>query len=119
MIENKLLSLAKLIKENTISGKLTWTKSGETDTYRTKVGIGLVSVKKEQPNTIFPTLTPFAKVATLDFMNDRGQVIGSISCDSTMDSNYELVSSIYDLARNSSLKIDDTLESMFDDLDTF
>ncbi len=109
-------SLIKEIKEKSYAGLISWVPSSYNSTYQAEVGKGIIMVMLdlEQDNN-----NPFDEpIASLTFHNDRGEAFHSINCYTFVDPLYEDIKDIYEAAHNSYMKIDETLQSMIEDLNT-
>lgn len=107
--EQTLKVLAEKIKEKTLTGELDWKPSTRAYTYKSTIGSGFVTVTCQDETSLYCEIL---------FFNDRGELIGKLESKGTnIGGEYRnLIREIYDLAKNSYLKIDDTLNSMFSSL---
>lgn len=108
--------LAERIKKNTESKTLSWNPSSRNNSFETKLGDGSVIISFNRD--------PFSISSyELSLFNKSGVNIGSIlafgniDTSGEKDSDYRLLEEIYTLAEHSSKKFDETLQSMFNDLD--
>ncbi len=116
MNEKTYLELARLIKQRTNEQLLAWTPSSYSSTYQTAIGQGAATVSldysvQDQYDPDFPQ-----PIAYLSILNSRGETIHSINCYTEEDENFPLISEIYQLAKDSYLKTNETIQSMFDQL---
>lgn len=115
MNEKTYLELARLIKQRTYDQRLAWTPSSYSSTYQAAIGQGAVTVSLDLSDQEYdPEFIP--PVAYLSFLNSRGETIHAINCYSQDDENFPLISEIYQLAKDSYLKTNETIQSMFDEL---
>lgn len=109
------------IKEKSGKGLIAWSPSSFDNVYQADLGKGAIMImfvdedKLPPVNLRIPGSSP---IASLSFVNERGEVFNSINCYSTLDECYDDLKEIYESAHNSYMKIDETLQSMFDDLNS-
>lgn len=119
MIDPTYTSLVNEIKEKTIKGLLPWIPSSYASTYETPLGNGAVTIMFDDARSGgFGISSDYSPIATLSFYNARGEVFNTISCYLADDEFYADLKAIYDAAYNNYMKIDETLKSMFDDLNS-
>ncbi|MDE6338553.1 MAG: hypothetical protein K2K97_02050 [Muribaculaceae bacterium] len=108
--------LLKEIKEKSRRGMIAWSPSSYSATFQAPLGKGMITIMfdPELPATLPVDYDP--PVATLSFLNERGETFNSINAFSTKDDYYTDLVEIYTSARNGYMKIDETVQSMFDDL---
>lgn len=114
-------NLIHSIKEKSGKGLIAWFPSSFDNVYQADLGKGAIMImfvdedKLPSVNLRIPGSSP---IASLSFVNERGEVFNSINCYSTLDECYDDLKEIYESAHNSYMKIDETLQSMFDDLNS-
>lgn len=108
------------IKEKSHKRLIGWMSSSYEGVYEANLGKGSIMItfdlaeyEEYKSNTKPSSNSP---IVSLSFLNERGEVFKSIDCYSTLDSNFNDLKEIYESAHNNYMKIDETLQSMLDDL---
>lgn len=101
------------IKEKSKKGTISWSPSSFVNTFEAPLGTGSIMITHDPNVQLQHCDTP---LASLSFINERGEVFHTIDCQSTLDTEYADLKEIYDSAYENYMKIGETLKSMFDDL---
>lgn len=109
--------LLRQIKKGTKEGRIAWAPGSFVDSYQAPLGKGSVIVTIPNLNDSYG-IREDVPIATLQFLNERGEIFNTIACCYESDSEYKSLKEIFDNARNSYMQIDETLKSMFDDLES-
>lgn len=109
------------IKEKSRKGLIAWTPSSHGDTYQANLGKGAIMIMSDD-NEYGDSTDSYSQneriIASLSFLNERGEVFNGIYCFSTLDECNNDLKEIYESAHNSYMQIDETLQSMLDDLNS-
>lgn len=111
--EKQYSELLNLILQQTRNGNIQWTPSSIADTYLANIGIGSVTIFNDSDPSQNIDQVP---IASLSFRNERGETFNSIVCYDEYDPDYPRLSELYQLAHDSYMKTDETIQSMFSDL---
>ena len=109
MTDNRTLTLAKRIKQETQNKTLEWVKSSYANTYRLSLGSGMISLEKHFDMNNIPCYS-------FTVYNERNTAIDTLHADIDDTDNYNILKDIYELAEGLYLKTDETFNSMFDAL---
>lgn len=101
------------IKEKSKKGTISWSPSSFVNTFEAPLGTGSIMITHDTNPTFQNDSSP---IASLSFINERGEVFHSIESMSILDAEYSDLKEIYDSAYENYMKIGETLKSMFDDL---
>lgn len=104
------------IKDKSKVGLIAWHPSSYADVYEAQLGKGAITIMHNLNAADGCTTEYEPPIATLSFLNERGEVFNSIHCYKESDTAYKDLKSIYEYAHNSYMKIDETIQSMFTDL---
>lgn len=115
MRNNEFLRLARLVREKTKRNAINWVPGSVVNSYQSSLGKGGILIIYDEEEFPLPDGS-FNPLIQLSFLNERGDFIGSVNCETIKDENYELLKEIYDSAENTYKKIDETIKSMYDDL---
>lgn len=104
------------IKNKSQEGLISWSPSSYSGTYQATLGKGVIMISRDlNENESYPAdYTP--PLASLMFLNERGETFNSINCYTEQDEMYDTLREIYEAANNHYMKIDETIKSMIDDL---
>ena len=104
------------IKDKSERGLIAWTPSSYADTYQANLGKGVITIMHDLDDHPDCPADYESPIAVLSFLNERGEIFNSIRCYTALDTDYPLLRDIYDATHSNYLKVDETLQSMFDDL---
>ena len=112
-------NLIRGIKEKSRKGLIAWSPSSFDNVYQADLGKGAIMImfvdEDHQPPVNLEILRS-SPIASLSFVNERGEVFNSINCYLSQDEYYDDLKEIYESSHNTYMKIDETLQSMLDDL---
>lgn len=118
MEDKRYIELAQLILRRTKEQNVVWNPSSNANTYQAAIGQGVVLVyfdiaaQDNRPMDIEPPL------GFISFLNIRGETLYCITSFTTEDGNFSIIKDLYQLAKDSYLKTNETIQSMFDELNT-
>lgn len=108
-MEDRIIDLIALLKDKTSKDNVKWEKTGSTtNQYRTVLGKGAISIDK---------WVPPGTSEKIDFLifNSEGSLIKNYMYE-TSEPEGKILENLHSLIVNKSLKVDDTLDSIFDEL---
>lgn len=114
-MENQYRILAEEIRQKSSRGLIAWAPGNYQTTYTASLGRGAIMIAFNDQEDCYTETPP---LYSLFFLNERGETFHAINVYSRDESNadYQRLKDIYDQAHNSYMKIDETLKSMFDDI---
>jgi len=119
MITKEYKDLVDKIISNTKNKKITWEQTSSEQEFKTKIGRGAVTIENRYYiDDIYNSKTHCR--LTFSIINENGiQADSFSSTDEDEDLElYNLLKSLYDIAKDSYLKINETVESMLKELDS-
>lgn len=116
-MEDQYKWLATEIRLKSQQGLIPWSPSNYQDTYEASLGKGAIIITYNDLSEGYCEEHP---VYTLSFVNERGDVFHSMNAFSKdqLSPDYDLLKDIYEFAHRSYMKIDETLRSMFEDINS-
>lgn len=118
MEDKRYIELAQLIFRRTKEQNVVWNPSSNKNTYQATIGQGAVLVYFDvaaQDNCPMDIEQPLGFIS---FLNVRGETLYSITSFTADDSNFTIIRDLYQLAKDSYLKTNETIQSMFDELNS-
>lgn len=114
-IEYKYKSLIEQILELTKAGSIAWNPGSFKGSFQTILGKGGITVffMDDDPYQSYPAEMPLSYIS---FSNERGEVFKSFSVDSPKEEEYPLFDELFKAARETYVKENETLKSMFSDV---
>jgi len=114
MITKEYMDLISMITENTKSKKIVWEETDIKGIFRTRLGQGYITIEKNY----FMHNTNSRIIFSV--INEKGVEAKSISCNNKESDIvfYNLLHSLYNAAKSSYLKVNETLDSMFEELNS-
>lgn len=117
MEDRRYIELARLIIEKTNERKVSWQPSSSNHTYQAIIGMGAVLVYLDlyaNNGCIEGIESP---IGYISFLNNRRESIHNITVFNEDDENFAIIQDLYNQARESYLNTDETIKSMFDELE--
>ena len=116
-MEEQYKKLTEEIRQKSKECLIAWTPSNYNDTYEATLGRGAILIEHNEPSEEYYPETP---VYSLSFLNERGEVFHSIKVfhEFVDTDKFQCLKDIYEYAYKSYMKIDETLKSMFEDINS-
>lgn len=115
MINEKYKVLINRLISSTKNKLVKWEQTSSESMFKTKVGLGTITIEKSIYRDINGYLT--GESCKLGIFNDEGVEADSIYLLNGDSEDYNLLETLYEVVNDSTLKISDTLQSMLDELD--
>lgn len=125
MVDEKYKELINKVIQKTSEGKSNWLSTGQEDQYVLHLSKGSIVIDKydrrmsRQVNRMVGGQVDFLNTYEITISNDDGNVVDSFSVsEDEKPEAWSLLKELYDCARRSYLKIDETLDGMLEEVKT-
>ncbi|HBF88837.1 MAG TPA: hypothetical protein DDX39_09360 [Bacteroidales bacterium] len=107
MLTNKIEQIVELLTNKTLNNSITWTETSGENGYQTQLSSGTITVEKY--SSLFVDNIQFS------ILNIKGKQIESIKLKEVED-NYSVLNNLFTAIEKSYLKVDEVLDSIFDEI---